>query len=72
MYDIEFYKDKNNISEIKEYLISLQHKYNKDSRIKFNKIISYIDALKIHGIAIGEPYVKYIERRYMGTTTSKR
>jgi len=62
MYDVEFYKDKNNKSDIKEYLLSLQQKNNKDSRIKFNKITSYLDALKLHGTTIGEPYIKHIER----------
>ena len=72
MYDVEFYKDKNNKSEIKEYLLELQQKNNKDNRIKFNKITSYIDALKLHGISIGEPYVKHLERWYMGIKTDTR
>ena len=72
MYDIEFYKDKNNRSEVEEYLVGLQQKNNKDNRIKFNKITSYIDALKLHGTSIGEPYTKHLERRYMGIKTNKR
>jgi len=61
MYDIEFYADRNGKSEIEEYLINLQQKNNKDSRIKFNKITSYIDALKLNGTIIGEPYIKHLE-----------
>ena len=74
MYDIIFYEDKNGKNEILEYMSKLQKEYkrNKDSRIKFNKIRAYIEILKINGIAIREPYIKHLERRYMGTETSSR
>ena len=61
MYNIFLYKDKNGNSEIEEYLLNLQNKNTKDSRIKFNKIIAYINMLSKYGTKIGEPYIKYLE-----------
>lgn len=60
MYNIVFYKDRNNKSEIEEYLIELQNREDKDSRININKIISYIDMLSKYGLKIGSPYIKYL------------
>lgn len=37
MYEVVFYKDKNGKSEIEDYLLKLQKRTNKDSRIKLNK-----------------------------------
>lgn len=42
MYDIEIYEDKNGRSEVGEYIKGLQKKNDKDSKIKFNKIVAYI------------------------------
>ena len=61
MYKIEIYEDKNGKSELYEYLLQLQRKSSKDSNIKFKKIVSYIDNLKIYGLSLGEPYIKHIE-----------
>ena len=63
MYKIIFYKDKNGKSEIEEYIRILQEKgiSSKDSRIKVNKIISYINQLSIKGLELGEPYLKHLE-----------
>ena len=61
MYKIIFYKDKKGKSEAQEYILSLRNKKDKNSRIKFNKITSYIDILSENGIIAGEPYMKYIE-----------
>ena len=61
MYYIEIYENANGRSEIKEYIRELQEKRDKDSRIKVNKIISYIRMLKDKGITLGEPYIKQIE-----------
>ena len=57
------YKDKNGKSEIEEYIRILQEKgiSSKDSRIKVNKIISYINQLSIKGLELGEPYLKHLE-----------
>ena len=62
MYEIIIYKDKNGKSEIKEYIKELKCKNNKNSRIKFDKIIAYIRILQENGLTIGEPYIKHIER----------
>lgn len=61
MNKIIFYKDKRGNSEIEQYLLKLQKKKDKDTKIKFNKIIAYIDMLSKHGISIGEPYIKHLE-----------
>ena len=61
MHKVIFYKDKNGKSEIQEYILNLQNRKDKDSRIKFNKITSYIDILSVNGIMAGEPYIKHIE-----------
>ena len=61
MYDIEIYEDKKGKSEIKEYIKKLRKNNNKNSRIKLNKIISYIRILQEKGLSIGEPYIKHIE-----------
>ena len=45
MYNVVFYKDKNNYSEVEDYLQKLQKKNDKNSRINFNKITAYIDLL---------------------------
>lgn len=58
MYEIHFYKDKNGKEPVLEYMKELAGKKDKDSRIKLNKINDYIEALKVYGIAIGEPYSK--------------
>ena len=61
MYEINFYKDKNGKEPIKEYLIKLSAKKDKDSRINFNKIQDYIQALSLYGTRLGSPYIKHIE-----------
>lgn len=60
MFDVEIYEDQNGKSEIKEYLENLHAQKTKDDIIKFSKITTYIDMLKIHGLALREPYIKYI------------
>lgn len=61
MYNIIFYKDYKGRSEIEEYLLELQNKKDKNSKIKLNKIIAYINMLSEYGISIGEPYIKHID-----------
>lgn len=60
MFNVVFYKDKNDKSEIEEYLLNLQMKNDKNSRIKSNKLIAYINMLSQHGTNLGEPYVKHL------------
>ena len=63
MFRIEFYFDKNNRSEIVEFLKALYKsgKTNKSDRINHDKIATYMGLLKIHGTQIGEPVVKHIK-----------
>lgn len=63
MYEIEFYEDKNGISEIAEYIKNLNRKSstNKECRINFNKIVAYFDLLEEFGTRVGEPVTKHLE-----------
>lgn len=62
-FEIIFYNDKYGRNEVKDYIKKLNNSKitNKDSRIKFNKIVSYIRMLQIKGLSLGEPYIKHIE-----------
>ena len=61
MYEINFYRDSSGNEPVKGYLISLQDKNDKDSRIKLNKIRDYMKILKEHGTRAGLPYVRHLE-----------
>ncbi len=62
MYEIILYKDENGKSEINEYIqkLSMERNISKDSKIKFNKITSYIDLLEKNGLKLTKPYIKYL------------
>jgi phage-related protein len=63
MYEVEFYRDKNDKSEIVEYLDELKEKgeTSKNERVNRDKILAYIIALKEYGTRIGQPVVKHID-----------
>ena len=61
MYEIEIYENENGKSEIREYITTLKEKNNKESKIKFEKIIAYIRMLKEYGLSLGAPYIKHIQ-----------
>ena len=61
MYDIYFYRDSKGYQPVLEYLRELSGRNDKDSRIKFNKIGDYIEALSRYGTRLTEPYIKHIE-----------
>ncbi len=63
MYEIEFYEDSDGYSEIVELIKKLRQKsvVCKNSRINFNKIVSYFDALSEMGTRVGEPVTKHLE-----------
>ena len=61
VYKIKFYKDKNGNEPIKQYLIKLRLKNDKDSRINLNKINDCIESLHLYGTRVGEPYVKHLD-----------
>ena len=60
MYEIIFYRDKDGNEPVKEFLDSLLGSNDKDSRIRANKILEYMDKLSEFGTRIGKPTVKYI------------
>ena len=60
MFEILLYKDRNGKSEVEQYITELRKNNNKDSRIKFEKIMSYIRILQSDGLSIGEPYIKHL------------
>ena len=63
MYMIEFYEDKHGYSDVKDFIKELRDKSsdNKDARINFNKIVSYIDILSEMGTRAGEPVTKHLD-----------
>ncbi|MBQ9601524.1 MAG: type II toxin-antitoxin system RelE/ParE family toxin [Neisseriaceae bacterium] len=61
MYQIYFYKDRNGVEPVAEWLRELSHKNGKDARIKFNKINDYIETLQQYGTYVGEPVVKHLD-----------
>ena len=63
MYTVEFYEDKNGVSEVRDYLIKLsqESEVDKNARINRDKIFAYIKALEEYGTRIGKPIVKHIE-----------
>lgn len=63
MFDIIFYQDKNGYSEVEALLKVLERdsRTNKQSRINLNKIIAYIDKLKMSGTRVGEPVSKHLD-----------
>lgn len=60
MYNIKFYQDKKGNKPVKDYMDKLNEKTDKDSRINFTKIIEYVNALQLHGKALGMPYIKHL------------
>lgn len=63
MYKIIFYKDERGKSEIQEYLKELQNRKDKNSRIKANKIISYINMLSKYGTKLSDTYIKHLSEK---------
>jgi phage-related protein len=63
VYEVEFYRDKNGISEIVEYLDELKEKVktSKNERVNRDKILAYMIALKQYGTRVGQPMVKHID-----------
>jgi phage-related protein len=61
MFDVLFYKNKNELSPVLEYIKELLSKTDKDSRIKANKILDHIDYLREAGQQAKEPYAKHLD-----------
>lgn len=62
MYEILIYTDKNQKSDIKDYISELKNAKDKDSRIKYTKIMAYIDLLSEKGLLLGDTYIKHISK----------
>jgi phage-related protein len=61
LFNIVFYKDAQGKQPVKEYLVELSSKTDKDSRVKLSKIDYYLQALKEYGTRAGTPFVKHID-----------
>ena len=60
MYKIRFYKDRHGYSQVKAYVDELLESKDKSSRIKYNKILAYLQVLQARGTYCGEPFVKHL------------
>ncbi len=61
MYTVIFYRDKNGKEPVRDYIIKLMSKKDKDSRINVDKINDYIESLRQYGTAAGEPFMKHLD-----------
>jgi phage-related protein len=63
LFDIDFYKDNNNVSDVLDIINELysKSKTNKNARINFEKITAYINILLKEGVTVGEPIVKHLD-----------
>jgi len=63
MYELYFYQDRRGKEPVWEYLQEIKRKseQDKNSRIQYNKLNDYLQALSIYGLAAGEPYIKHLE-----------
>lgn len=61
MHQIHFYRDRNGVEQVREYLLELSSKKDKNSRIKLTKINDYITRLREEGTLAGMPFMKHIE-----------
>ena len=60
-HEIYFYQDADGNEPVNEYIESLRARQDKDSRIKYNKILDYVGILREYGTLAGEPYIKHLE-----------
>ncbi|MDR0616293.1 MAG: type II toxin-antitoxin system RelE/ParE family toxin [Synergistaceae bacterium] len=61
MREIIFYQDRHGNQPVLDYIQELEKRKDKDSHIKLDKILKYIDMLLQKGKLAGEPYIKHIE-----------
>lgn len=60
MYEILLYTDSNGKSEIEDYISELKNGKDKDARIKYTKIMAYLDMLSEKGLSLGNTYIKHL------------
>ena len=65
MYEIIIDEDIRAIDEFCEYLNTLRNnkESNKDSKIRFNKIVAYLNKLEEYGTGMGMPFTRHLEGR---------
>jgi len=58
LYQVITYKDRNGRDEVAEYIQELNAKIatSKDAKVKYSKIIRYIDRLRTYGVAVGRTH----------------
>ena len=63
MHDIIFYKDRRGKEPVREMIEELRTRSaaDKNSRIRFAKIMAYVGKLAEYGTRMGEPFIKHIE-----------
>ena len=61
MHKIYFYKDSRGKEPVRDYIQTLAKRNDKDSRIKANKILDYMEYLQKEGFESGEPYIKHLK-----------
>ncbi len=63
MFEVDFYENRQGRQPVRELLIELRDKAptNKDAKIQYEKILTYIRALEIYGTRLGEPQVRHID-----------
>lgn len=61
MHEIHFYRNRNGVAPVYEFLKELNSRTDKNSRIKAGKVNDYITRLSKEGTFAGLPYVKHIE-----------
>jgi phage-related protein len=62
VYKIIFYKEDDGVEPVKEFILSLKTKTDKNSIINVNKINDYLQALSQFGLTLTEPYIKHIDK----------
>jgi phage-related protein len=63
VFEIKFYRDINDTSDVLEYIQKLRDggETDKNKRINYEKIMTYINLLAEKGTKIGKPVVKYLD-----------
>ena len=71
MLEIIFYRRKNGEVPVLDYLRRLKDESTKDSRIRKDKALQYIDILRQKGTRVGEPIVKHLDGKIWELRPSK-
>ena len=61
MHEIIFFTNSRGKQPVLDYLEELSRKTDKSSRIKYSKILDYIEVLSEYGFSAGEPYLKHLD-----------